>query len=73
MEALNTYTVERTLKEKVADILTEKKMAKAELALAIGYSRSAVSRYLGGKYDSDPTELEAALARFVNVCHCKFC
>lgn len=66
MEALNIYTAERTLREKVADILTETKMAKAELALAIGYSRSAVSRYIGGKYDSDPTELEAALTKFVN-------
>lgn len=66
MEALNTYVVERTLRERVADILTETKMAKAELALAIGYSRSAVSRYMSGKYDSDPTELEAALARFAS-------
>ena len=66
MEALNTYTVERTLREKVADILTETKMTKAELALQIRYSRSAVSRYMGGKYDSNPTELEAALDRFVS-------
>lgn len=65
MEALNTYVTEMTLREKVADILSEMKMTKAELALRIQYSRSAVSQYMSGKYSSDPKELEAALTKFV--------
>lgn len=52
--AANTYMVEKTLAERVCGILREKKMTKQELALRIQYSRSAVSQYLGGKYNSDP-------------------
>lgn len=65
MEALNTYTTEMTLREKVADILSETKMTKAELALRIQYSRSAVSQYMSGKYNSNPRELETVLTKFV--------
>lgn len=64
MEALNTYVAEMTLREKVAGILAEMKMTKAELALKVRYSRSAVSRYMSGTYNSDATELEAALTEF---------
>ena len=35
MEALNTYTKEMTLRERVLDILREMKMTKAELALKL--------------------------------------
>lgn len=66
MEALkNTYTNEMTLRERVTEILKEQKMTKAELAMKIQYSRSAVSQYLSGKYNSDPTEIETRLAGFV--------
>ena len=69
MEAIelqgNTYTKAKTLREQVNDILKTIKMNKAELALKIQYSRSAVSQYLNGKYQSDPTELEARLMEFV--------
>ena len=61
----NTYTKSKSLREKVNDILRELKMNKAELALKIQYSRSAVSQYLNGKYQSDPTEIEAKLMEFV--------
>ncbi len=67
MEALNTYTKEMTLKERVLDILGEMKMTKAELALKLQYSRSAVSQYLNGKYSSDPAEIEARLREFVQA------
>ena len=67
MEALNTYTKEMTLRERVTVILKELKMTKAELALKIQYSRSAVSQYLGNKYNSDPTEIEARLSEFVKA------
>lgn len=63
----NTYTKEVTLRERVTEILSELKMTKAELALKIQYSRSAVSQYLGNKYNSDPTEIESRLAGFVKA------
>lgn len=67
MEALNIYTKEMTLRERVTEIISEMKMTKAELAMKIQYSRSAVSQYLGNKYNSDPTEIEARLAEFVKA------
>lgn len=67
MEALQemTYTKEQTLRERVNEILTEIKMTKAELALQIQCSRPAVSQYLNGKYNSDPSEIEEKLRGFV--------
>lgn len=65
MEAAKTYTKEVTLRERVEEILSELKMTKAELALRIQYSRSAVSQYLNDKYQPDPTELEKKLTEFV--------
>lgn len=62
------YTKEETLRETVNRLLQEKKMNKAELALKIEYSRSAVSQYLNGKYSSDATEIEAKLGQFVQEC-----
>lgn len=70
MEALQemTYTKEQTLRERVNEMLTEIKMTKAELALQIQCSRPAVSQYLNGKYNSDPTEIEEKLRRFIAAC-----
>lgn len=67
MEALQegTYTKEQTLRDRVNGILAEIKMNKAELALKIGLGRSTVSLYLNGKYNSDPTEIEEKLQKFV--------
>lgn len=70
--ALNTYKANKTLAEIANDIITGKvdshyKITKNELALKIQYSRSAVSQYLNGKYQSDPTELEAKLTEFVEA------
>ena len=67
MEALaqNTYTMEKTLRERVIEILKELKMNKAELALRMNFSRSAVSQYLNGKYNSNPQALEEKLTEFV--------
>ena len=47
MEALaqNTYTMEKPLRERVIEILKELEMNKAELALRMNFSRSAVSQY----------------------------
>lgn len=69
--AMNTYTLNRTLAEVVTDIITGRinpdyRMTKAELAMKIDYSRPAVSQYLNGKYQSDPTEIETKLSEFVD-------
>ena len=47
------------------EILKELKMNKAELALRMNFSRSAVSQYLNGKYNSNPEALEEKLTEFV--------
>lgn len=62
------YTKEETLRETVNRLLLEKKLNKAELAMKINYSRSAVSQYLNGKYNSDAKEIEAKLEQFVREC-----
>ena len=65
MEALNTYKAEKTLAEQMNERLAELKMTKAEAALKMNYSRSALSQYLSGKYASDPTELEKKIRMFM--------
>lgn len=67
MEALEarTYTKAKTLAEQMGDRLAEMKMTKAEAALRMNYSRSALSQYLNGKYASDPTELEKKILAFL--------
>jgi len=67
MEALmeKTYTQEKTLADRVNEILKEIKMNKQELALKIGYSRPAVSQFLNGKYEATSTELEEKMLEFV--------
>lgn len=72
MEALNTYIAEKTLAEKVNETLSALKMNKAELALRINYSRSAVSQYLNGKYMSNPAELEEKLRGFLKEAEERF-
>lgn len=46
---------------KVIRRLNEMKVNKAMLAIELGCSRSMVSRYLAGKYTSDPSTVEKAL------------
>jgi len=65
MEALKTYTVEKTLAEIMNDRLRELKMTKAEAAMRMNYSRTAISQYLNNKYASDPTEIEKKILIFL--------
>ncbi|ASN72395.1 putative transposase [uncultured Caudovirales phage] len=66
MGAAAIYTGEvKTLAQKINEYLKENKITIQELANTISYSRSTVSRYLGGKYDSDATELEGKLKNFL--------
>lgn len=70
MEALEskTYTKSKTLAEQMTEFLEEMKMTKAEAALRMNYSRSALSQYLNGKYASDPTEIEKKITLFLEEC-----
>ena len=65
MEALRTYSTESTLAEQMNERLKELKMTKAEAAMRMNYSRSAISQYLSGKYASDPTEIEKKIREFL--------
>lgn len=67
MEAVATiYTGEmRSLAQRVNEYLAVNKKTKAELANELSYSRTTISRYLSGKYDSDTTELEARLEDYL--------
>lgn len=67
MEAVAAiYTSEvKGLAQRVNDYLEANKKTKAELANELNYSRTTISRYLGGKYDSDASELEARLEEYL--------
>ncbi len=65
MEALMTYKAGSTLAEQMNERLKALKMTKAEAALRMNYSRPALSQYLGGKYASDPTEIEKKISEFL--------
>lgn len=71
METVQLYTEERELKDIVQDILSEMGITKAELAERLSemgevrYTRSTISKYLSGKYDSNPEGIESVLWEFV--------
>lgn len=60
-----TYTDSKSLAEKVKAHLEATGTSIAALASAINYSRTTVSRYLGGKYDSDTKDIELRLAEYL--------
>lgn len=55
----------KSLAEKINDQLAATKSSIAALAKEVNYSRTAVSRYLSGKYDSNANGLEAKLAEWL--------
>ena len=60
-----TYTEAQSLAQKINNYILTNRSSIANVAKSIGYSRTTVSRYLAGKYDSDPTDLENKLAEFL--------
>lgn len=64
-ESTTTYTGAQSLAEKINGYIVAQRTSIAAIAKEIGYSRVTVSRYLSGKYDSDPTGIEAKLAEFL--------
>lgn len=65
MEATATYTVQKTLRELMIERLASMHMNKAEAAMKMNYSRSALSQYLNGNYKSNATELEKKIREFL--------
>lgn len=64
-ERTNTYTEAQSLAQKINNHILATHGSIANVAKEIGYSRTTVSRYLSGKYDSDPTDLESKLAEYL--------
>ena len=60
-----TYTEGQSLAEKIDSYIKAQGSSINAVAKEIGYSRVAVSRYLSGKYDSNPAGIEAKLAEFL--------
>lgn len=67
MEAVKTYSKEKTLRDILTERLEELHMTKAEAAIKMNYSRPALSQYLNGKYASDPTEIENKIREFLEA------
>jgi len=61
-----TYTENKSLSERVNAHLEHEHKSIALLAREINYSRTTVSRYLSGKYDSDTTDIESRLAEYLS-------
>lgn len=65
VKATTIYTTPgKALAEKINDYLAATKQSIAGLAKEVNYSRTAVSRYLSGKYDSTANGLEEKLAEW---------
>lgn len=63
--ANTVYTNSKTLAEKLNGHLAATKTSIAALAKEVNYSRTAVSRFLSGKYDSNTNGLEAKLTEYL--------
>lgn len=64
-ERTTTYTGVPSLANRTKALIKSGRASIAGVAREVGYSRVTVSRYLAGKYDSDPTGIETQLAAFL--------
>ena len=64
-ERTATYTGVPSLADRTKALIKSGRASIAGVAREVGYSRVTVSRYLAGKYDSDPTGIETQLAAFL--------
>jgi hypothetical protein len=55
------------IREYTIQYLEDAGMSKSELSTRINLSRALLSRYLGGSYDSDPSNIEKALIQYFNT------
>lgn len=59
------YVEDKPLCAKITEVLSELHMTKQELGLRTGLSRTAISQYLNGKYQSDTSAIEKKLEQFL--------
>ena len=64
-ERTTIYTNISPLAQRVNNYIQTQHSSIAAVAKDIGYSRTTVSRYLTGKYDSNPNDLESKLTDFL--------
>ena len=64
-ERTTIYTNISPLAQRVNNYIQTQHSSIAAVAKDIGYSRTTVSRYLMGKYDSNPNDLESKLTDFL--------
>lgn len=57
----------KNLADKVNEYIRVNRISIADLSKEVNYSRSTVSRYLSGKYDSDASELEMRLKSYLEI------
>ena len=62
----STYTEGKSLADKINNHLMATGKSIALLAKEINYSRTTVSRYLSGKYESNATDIEKQLAEYLS-------
>jgi len=62
-----TYIEATSMIEKINNYRNATDTSIADIAREINYSRTAVSRYLSGKYDSDTSDLEARLSAYLDA------
>ena len=62
---MNAYITGVNLTERVNEYMSKTKKNISDIAKEINYSRSTLSQYLNGKYQSDATELEEKLMEFI--------
>lgn len=60
-----TYTEAQGLAQQINEHLASTGKSIASLAKEVNYSRTTVSRYLSGKYDADPSDLEGKLTAYL--------
>lgn len=65
--ATKESTITMTLAERVQKHILDTKGSIANVASSINYSRTTVSRYLAGKYDSDASDLEEKLRAYLEA------
>jgi DNA transposition AAA+ family ATPase len=65
MEATKLYTIKTDLAARMNDHLTRSNTTITEMARELNVSRTALSRFLSGKYDAENSKVEPAVAQFL--------
>jgi len=66
-EAAKLFTVKKDLVTRMHEYMNRTNSTITEVAKELNISRTALSRYLAGKYDAENSRIEPALAEFLNA------